>query len=459
MLLKKYFGPSTLVAAAFIGPGTLTTCTMAGVQTGYALLWAMGFSVIATVVLQEMSARLGFITRQGLGEAINRQFVSGISRFLVFFLVIGAILVGNAAYEAGNISGGVLGMHLIVGEYSVWPLVLGGLSFGLLYFGKYKLIERVLIGLVILMSVCFLLTAIMVQPDLGAILRGFVPSGINDHFLLIMGLIGTTVVPYNLFLHASTISKKWDASASLRDVRIENRVAIILGGLISMMIIITAAASSEVVTEVNSAKDLAVQLEPLFGRGAKWLMGIGLLAAGLSSTLTAPMAAAYAAAGLFGWGENLVTSSSDVKNTGTFSSGVGGTVPSDAEDTGTMPSGVGGTFSSDVEDTGTFPSNVKNTSTGTIETDLRFRLVWMMILFIGVLVAMMGWRPVLIIKFAQVTNALLLPLIAGYLLYIVNSKKLLGEQVNSRWTNLLGALVIGVTVLLSLKTIYLLLGG
>ena len=215
-------------------------------------------------------------------------------------------------------------------------------------------------------------------------------------------------------------------------------MAIILGGLISMMIIVTAAASSEVITEVGSAKDLAVQLEPLFGSSAKWLMGIGLLAAGLSSTLTAPIAAAYAAAGLFGWGEDLVASSSDVMN-----------LPDGKAGTDTMPSEVGGTF----------PSDVNRTGMGVIETNLKFRLVWMVILFIGVLVAMMGWRPVLIIKFAQITNALLLPLIAGYLLYIVNSRKLLGEQVNSRWTNLLGALVIGVTILLSLKTVYLLILG
>ncbi len=394
--MKKYFGPSTLVAAAFIGPGTLTTCTMAGVQTGYTLLWAMLFSIFATLILQEMSARLGFVTRKGLGEAINAQFSEGVSRILVFFLVIGAILIGNAAYEAGNIAGGVLGLHLMVGEWKILPLVLGGISFLLLFFGKYKLVERVLIGLVILMSVCFLLTAIIVRPDFGAIFSGFVPSGINENFLLIMGLIGTTVVPYNLFLHASTISKKWDKNASIRDIRIENAVAITLGGLISMLIIITAAASQGNVEAVTSAKDLAAQLEPLFGATAKWAMGFGLLAAGLSSTLTAPMAAAYAAQGLFGWEKD--------------------------------------------------------------EKDSKFRVVWMLILVIGVVVAMTGSKPVSIIKFAQITNALLLPFIAVYLLYISNSKKLLGKYTNTLLVNILASVVIGITVLLSLKTLYGLFG-
>ncbi len=396
-MMKKYFGPSTLVAAAFIGPGTLTTCTLAGVKTGYTMLWAMLFSIIATLVLQEMAARLGFVTQSGLGEAINKQFAKGAGRYLVFFLVIGAILVGNAAYEAGNISGGILGLELMVGQWEIWPLILGGISFALLYFGKYKLIERTLIVLVILMSICFLLTAILVKPDLSAVFKGFVPGGFNEHFILITGLIGTTVVPYNLFLHASTISKKWDETSTLKDIRIENAVAIILGGMISMLIIITAAATQGQVESISTAKDLAIQLNPLLGSAAKWCMGIGLLAAGLSSTLTAPIAAAYAAQGLFGWKKD--------------------------------------------------------------EKDFRYRAVWMLILVIGVLVAMTGIKPILIIQFAQVANGLLLPFIAVYLLYIANSKKILGQYTNKIWTNTLGVMVILVTVLLLVKTLYKLIGG
>ncbi len=399
--MKKYFGPSTLVAAAFIGPGTLTTCTMVGVQMSYSLLWAMLFAIVATIVLQEMAARLGFVTQQGLGEAFNRQFPKGISRLVVFFLVIGAILIGHAAYEAGNISGGVLGLDLLVpilsesfgiGEVQLMPVALGVICFLLMYFGGYKWIEKILISLVILMSVCFLVTAIMVQPNISEILQGFIPQRVEgENFLLIMAVIGTTVVPYNLFLHASTISKKWKATDSLKDLRIENAVAIILGGLISILIIITAA-SSDVLTEVKSAKDLAIQLEPLFGQRAKWFMGVGLMAAGLSSALTAPLAAAFAAKGLFGWSDD--------------------------------------------------------------ETNIKFRAVWMVILVIGILVSITDVERVLIIKFAQITNAILLPFIAGYLLYISNSKVILGQFTNNRLSNILGVIVLIVTILLSLKSLF-----
>ncbi|MCI4648397.1 Nramp family divalent metal transporter [Phaeodactylibacter sp.] len=382
-----------MVAAAFIGPGTVTTCTLAGVQSGYSLLWAMAFATLTTIVLQEMSARLGFVTQKGLGEALCRQFPRGINRVIVFLLVVGAIVIGNAAYEAGNITGGVLGMELLVMPSRFWALVIGGVSFLLLFLGKYRWVERVLIGLVAVMSICFLLTAILLKPDLGAIIRGFWPGSISERdWLLALAVVGTTVVPYNLFLHASTISKKWAPGMALKDVQMENAVSILLGGIVSMLIIITAASSASAVSEVQSAQDLAAQLEPVFGSGAKWLMGIGLMAAGISSALTAPLAAAYAACGLLGW-----------------------------------------------------PAN---------EDDQRFRAVWMSILGIGVLVATMGFKPIQVIKFAQIANALLLPLIVLFLFYTVNQKEILGQYVNSRRSNALGLMVILVTIMLSVKVLW-----
>ncbi len=392
MQLNKFFGPSTLVTAAFIGPGTITTCTMAGVQSGYTLLWALLFSIVATIILQEMAARIGFVTRRGLGEAIVLQYPKGISRILVLFLVISSIIIGNAAYEAGNISGGILGMELIIGDFRFWPLIMSAISFVILWYGGYRWLEKILIGLVIMMSLCFLMTVIIVQPPIVEILKGFVPSNINDKsYLLILGLIGTTIVPYNLFLHASTISKKWDTESSLSDIRTENMTSIILGGIISMMIVITAAASSHLTTEVSNASDLALQLEPLFGSSAKLLMGLGLMAAGLSSTLTAPIAAAYAAQGLFGWTEN--------------------------------------------------------------DKNPKFRSVWIGILIIGVFVAMTGLKPILIIKFAQITNAILLPFIAGFLIYIANSRRLLQQYTNGLISNILSITVIIITLMLSIKTL------
>ena len=121
-MIKNYLkniGPGPLVAAAFIGPGTVTVCTLAGVGFGFALLWAMVFSVIATLVLQEMSARLGIITQKGLSEVIRTEIKHPFFKNIVILLILSAILIGNAAYEAGNISGGVLGLEAIFGNTNI----------------------------------------------------------------------------------------------------------------------------------------------------------------------------------------------------------------------------------------------------------------------------------------------------------------------------------------------------
>ena len=120
--MKNWFrniGPGPLVAAAFIGPGTVTVCTLAGVNFGYALLWAMVLSIFATVVLQEMAARLGIVSQKGLSEVIREEIKNPFIKGFSVVLILSAIVVGNAAYEAGNISGGALGLETILGSLSV----------------------------------------------------------------------------------------------------------------------------------------------------------------------------------------------------------------------------------------------------------------------------------------------------------------------------------------------------
>ncbi len=401
MQVKKYFGPSTLVTAAFIGPGTVTVCTLAGVNSGYTLLWALFFSVIATIVLQEMTARLGLITQKGFGEAIRGELQNPLLRIFGITLVLGAIVIGNAAYEGGNISGAVLGWNEVLPAVNIFiegveirlvPLIIGGIAFWLLYSGNFKRIQNFLIGLVVVMSVVFLATAIMIVPDLSEIIKGlFIPTASADEILLVVALIGTTVVPYNLFLHASSVQQKYSETSQLSDLRKENMVAIILGGIISMCIVITSAASGSSGSEIKNAADMAVQLEPLLGSWAKDFLGLGLVAAGISSAITAPLAAAFAAKGILGW-------DIDLKHP-------------------------------------------------------KFKAVWIIILIIGVLFSMLSFSPVSIIHFAQVANGILLPLVAIFLMYVVNQKKILGDYVNTTIQNILGSLVVLVALLVGFRSL------
>ncbi len=410
MSLKNRFkgiGPGILITAAFIGPGTITTCTLSGAGFGYALLWGLVFSVFATIILQEMTARLGIVGKRGLGEALRGEFKRPLPRLIAIFLVLSAIVIGNAAYETGNILGASLGMIELSGvskinfftlELSIWGPIIGIIAFLLLIFGTYKSLERILITLVLLMSVSFITTAIIIGPELQAVFKGmFVPQIPTGSLYMLIGLIGTTVVPYNLFLHASTVQEKWKAEKDLSTARYDLFFSVIWGGLISMSIVITAAtAFYGSNAEIKGASDLASQLKPLLGNWAGIFMSVGLFAAGISSAITAPLAAAYAASGILGW-------KIDLKS-------------------------------------------------------MRFKAVWMVILLIGIVFSAIGFSPIQAIVFAQFANGVLLPVIAVYLLIIMNNRKVLGDFINKPVQNVMGILVVLIMIGLGIKSIFLVLG-
>ena len=399
-MIKKWLknsGPGTLVAAAFIGPGTVTLCTLAGVNFGFHLLWAMVLSILATIVLQEMASRLGIISQKGLSEVIRSEIKYPIINKLILLLILSAIVVGNASYEAGNISGGILGLETLTGEFrfvvgsysiNLLSFIIGIVAFVLLYIGNYKFLESALVMLVIIMSISFIITAFLTKPAIYNILKGaLIPSFPEGSLLTILGLVGTTVVPYNLFLHASLVKEKWNNPKDLKNVRKDTITSISLGGLVSMAIIISA--SSIVSGEISSASDLAKSLAPLYGDFASYFLGIGLFAAGITSAITAPLAAAYVARGCFGWKSGLKSK--------------------------------------------------------------KFRSVWILILILGVVFSSLGFKPIEIIKFAQVANGILLPVVAGILLWVVNKKVVLGNYVNSKFQNILGFVILILTIFLGIR--------
>jgi len=394
--MKLQVGPGALVAAAFIGPGTVTACTLAGANFGYALLWALVFATAATVILQEMSARLGVVAGVGLGEALMVGAGNAAMKLAVSALVLTALVLGNAAYQAGNLTGGALGGEALLSaaapDRRVIVLGLAVLAAGLLFSGSYKVLERVLIALVILMSLSFAGSVLVTRPDMAKLFAGLLPAIPEGGLFTAIALIGTTIVPYNLFLHASTARERWAGGGepALVAARRDTQVSVGLGGLISIFILVTAAASLfSAGLVIKSGADLAAAIEPAYGPVARYLVGTGLLAAGLSSAITAPMAAAYAVCEL----------------------------------TRQPPRG------------------------------LVFRIVALTVLATGAGVALLGFNPLTIILTAQVANGILLPVVAIFLLIAMNRRSLLGGHVNSPVQNFLGGCVLLVTICLGARLV------
>ena len=383
-------GPGVLIAAAFIGPGTVTLCTIAGASFGYSLIWAILLSIFSTIVLQEMSLRIGLITKMNLAEVIRINIKSKFINRLFLLLIICSILIGNAAYEAGNITGASLGISAILNSESInyIPIFIGLIAFIILYQGNYKILERFLVLLVLIMSFSFFITAIMTKPNIESLLNGILSPELNStNIMVVLGLVGTTVVPYNLFLHSSLVSEKWGSSNKLKVARFESFFSILIGGLISLSIIITAASVNN--KDVNGVIDLAKGLEPLYGKFAIYFLGIGLFASGITSSITAPLAAAYVAKSCFDWDDSLKSQ--------------------------------------------------------------KFRAIWIIILFIGVTVSMIELNPIEIIKFAQFSNSLLLPIIAIILLWLINNKSIINSRYRYKFQNILGFMIVILSLILGAK--------
>jgi Mn2+/Fe2+ NRAMP family transporter len=257
----------------------------------------------------------------------------------------------------------------------------------LLLIGKYKIIEKFLIILVIIMGVSFFITGIIVAPSMKEIILGFKPQIPKNSITLILALLGTTIVPYNLFLYSSSVLKKWKGIESIGLMRIDIILAVGLGGFITIAIIITSSVAYYFKGfQISSPVDLSLQLKPVFGKFAEILFGIGLFSAGLSSAITAPYAASFTSKGVFGWKEK----------------------------------------------------------------DVKFKLVFIFVIITGIIVSFLKIKPLTLIILAQVTNALLLPIVALFIFYLLNLETLKGQK-NTLIQNIFFIVIFLIILLINIK--------
>ncbi|MEB7725542.1 Nramp family divalent metal transporter [Mammaliicoccus fleurettii] len=386
------FGPGMIITASFVGPGTVTTMTQGGAGFGYSLLWAVIFSIIATIALQEMVARLALVTNEGLGEAIRDIFNHHLLKIITVWFSMVAVAVGCAAYISGDLLGTSLGAAYLldIPEHIIAP-VIGIIILLIGLKGSYDLIEKVMTVLVLIMGVIFITTVIIIQPDFGAVLKGaFVPSIPNGSLLTVIALIGTTVVPYNFFIHATSIHERFNGVKDLKIVRTDTILAIGLGGLISAAILITAGTLIEG-REVKSLVELSEPLKPILGDFAPLFMSIGLFSAGLSSAIASPMGAAATISSCLRWKGGLKSK--------------------------------------------------------------KYRLVFAIVIFIGIITSSLGFEPLEVLLIAQALNGIILPLIAVLIFIILNKKNMMGKFANGIVLNIIGIFVVLVVSFLGIYSL------
>ncbi|NBC58058.1 MAG: divalent metal cation transporter [Bacteroidetes bacterium] len=399
MKFLREIGPASLIAAAFIGPGTVSVCALAGIQNGYALIWVMLVSMFLTVFLQELSARMAIVFQKDLIELIKLHFGNKILlKYLVYALIFMAIIFGNAAYEAGNLSGVNIGLQIM--DYNSFHfkifgiqlnyaiLLISFLAFIILHLKSYHYIEKTLMILVGLLSLSFIFSAVITTHHLKDLFNGiFTPAISQKDILLVSALIGTTVVPYNLFLHASLAKQKWKNDKGIYSMRVDTFIAVALGILVSICIIITSANVSNKIDEVSQ---LGIALEPLYGSFSVYLLGGGYIAAGLTSAVTAPLAAAFVLNTLFDFNYRIES--------------------------------------------------------------IQFKRLSYAILLIGCIIATLDFNPINVITAAQIANAIALPVMVIILIWL--SKKAFSANDNFIPRDLINIIVILICLALSLASLY-----
>jgi manganese transport protein len=374
----------SVISAAFIGPGTVTTALKSGALFQLELLWAILFSILGCYVLQESASRITIVTGLDLPEIFQSRFErKGILN--IHYLLIISIIFGCMAYQAGNMTGAVVGLGLITQVPESWILFfLYVVAFLILWKGHIHTISHFMGILIGLMALIFVLLSVRADFKMKEIVDHLlIPHLPNHSAIYVIALVGTTIVPYNLFL-GSGISR----GQQLASMRFGLGSAILIGGIITATILISGTFLSTDFSFNGVYILLVNRLGNWVGRG----FALGLFAAGLSSSITAPLAAAITA-----------------------------------------------------------KSVINKLSRNNIEEKRYFRITWIIVLSIGAVFTLLDDQPVILIVAAQAINGLILPFVAFYLYVLINDRSILpGNFRNISWYNFLMLLVTAISIFLGL---------
>ncbi len=397
LFLLSILGPGLITASADNDAPGIATYSMAGSVFGYGLLWIVLWITFGEMVLQEMAARMGAATGKGLTDLIRERYGVRVT-FLVILGLVLANLGTTAAQFAGVASAGELFgvsryIAVPVAAVAVWLLVTRG---------TYQRVEKILL-VMSLYAVAYIVSAFLVKPDWGEVLRSAVVPTMRfdtEYLLALLATVGTTVTPWAAVYMQASIVDKGVAMRDFRNTRIDVMFGAAAGNVVSAFIIIcTAATLFAQGIRVESAGEAAAALAPVAGPLAETLFGVGLLGASILAASVLPLATTYAVCEVFGWERGINHSTQDAP--------------------------------------------------------MFFGLYTGLIVLSSLIVLIPGLRLFVLMWVSQIANTLLLPLILVLMLLLANSSSLMGEWRNKRWMNVFA---IGMTVMVSVATVALFVG-
>ena len=298
--ILAFAGPGYLVAVGYMDPGNWATDLAGGSRFGYTLLSVILISNLMAVLLQGLASKLGIVTGRDLAQACRDHFSTPVVWALWLLCEIAI-----AACDLAEVIGSAIALNLLFGIALPVGVAITGLDVLLLLYLQnkgVKVLEALVITLVATVGLCFAFELFLARPDIGGVLRGFLPASDiitdRDKLYIAIGILGATVMPHNLYLHSSIVqTRKYEETAegkreAVRYAFVDSTIALSMALFINAAILIVAAASfhatgNHQVAEIQDAYKL---LTPLLGAGASTMFALALLASGQNSTLTGTLA-------------------------------------------------------------------------------------------------------------------------------------------------------------------------
>ena len=383
-------GPGLIAGIAGNDAGGIATYSVLGSVTGLRLLWLFPVMIVILAVVQEMSARLGVVTGQGLSDLIRDRF--GV-RWTAFAMLI--LLVANVANTVAEFAGVSAAVEIFgISRYVVVPIVAFAV-WALVLFASAKTVERVFLS-VILVFIAYIVSAFQAGPDWGEVGRSLVTPTIDLDprvLLLMVALVGTTITPFMQFYLQSSVAEKGIGEEELHLERADAIGGAIWTNVVALFIVVAVATTIHATgQEVTTAEQAALALEPVAGHLATILFAVGLFGASILAATILPLTTAFVICEAFGW-----------------------------------ESGVDKRFQ-----------------------DARaFFVIYTSVLAIGALVVLLpGLDPIPVIVGSQNLQGLLLPIVLVFMILLVNDERIMGRHRNGRIGNVLAWGAIGLVIAL-----------
>jgi Mn2+/Fe2+ NRAMP family transporter len=390
--LLKILGPGIITAALVFGPGSLTIASKLGAGFQYQLLWVVILSAFFMSVFTVIGARIGLSSDKSLVVVIREKYGK------VFSLIVGlGVFLVTASFQSGNSIGAGLAFAELFNTSSIpWILIFSFLAISLLFVKSfYKILEKIMIGMIGIMVFSFLITLALSDPQTKSIANGFIPAIPTGSELLVIALVASSFSMVGAFYQSYLVQERGWKKHELIKCQSESLTGITLLGLVTLMIM--SAAGSVLFPkgiQVNSAAEMGKALEPLFGNLASSVFMIGLFAASFSSLLG--------------------------------NATLGGAVLADALSLGNRLS--------------SFP----------------LRLLIMVVIITGAVIAIaFSHLQLKLIVIAQALTMMVAPIVGIFILLISNNRAIMGDLKNSKTLNILGILGLTVVLVLGIGFIYI----